>query len=98
MNSETENKPYGAWIDPKGELIIVAEECHYEKAIEILGIEDNLQNALSWQDIYYQMFLNKYLRLIFRKDGSYYLEFSSVQSITWQQKSYIKNAAKIGYK
>ena len=93
------NKIYGAWIDPKGELILVDEECHYQKAAEILNLDWQADTfVLSWQELYNLMYQAKYIRLIFRPNGDYYLEFSSVQSITWQQKSYIKNASKIGYK
>jgi len=94
MNTST--NLYGAWLDPHGELIPVEEERHYEKAIEILGLSFTETN-LSWKDLYEMMFQARYIRLIFRQNGEYYLEFSPVQSITWQQKSYIKNAAKIGY-
>ncbi len=102
MDTTSENTQksnlYGAWLTPKGELIPVDFENHYCEALHILGIDINdLSEIPGWRELYSLMYIKKYIRLIFQKSGGFVLEILPNQSITWQQKSYIKNAAKIGY-
>lgn len=96
---------YGAWINPKGELIPVSEEGHYEVAFEILeslGLlnEQRLQrlnSRYSWRHLYRIMFFLGYCRVIFKPDSPepYTVELS--HSHRKRHKSWVKTAEYVEY-
>lgn len=57
---------YGAWISPKGDFIPVAEECHAEKAMELL----HAKHDTKIYSIYRVMYRLGYVRVIYMKEGA----------------------------
>ena len=72
---------YGAWISPKGNLIPVPEESHYEVAIEILdGLGllkerflrrlNDFNSKYDWRHVYRIMLSLGYCRVVFHEDST----------------------------
>lgn len=81
--------PYGAWIDPNGDLIIVESKfCHRFVALKILGKSESSDTKK--YPLYQVMYRLGYIRLTFFGDGfDFTLEYNHKQKIKPAQKCFL---------
>ena len=79
---------YGAWISPKDEFIPVEEECHAEKAMQILQAKHETKKY----SIYRVMYRLGYVRVIFMSDNMPSVEFWDKLQPTKYQRDFIKDS------
>lgn len=83
-----ENKPYGCWIDKRGNMTIVNDEDgHAEVALEKI-----LKNIPRKYSIYEIMLRLGFVRVVFLKDGTHTAEYNRKYGNTRKQSDWINQA------